>query len=49
MGGWFCQPPIYEAVSSRILEEGLSLHDHNVRRMNRWVAAIKFDDPSTVA
>ena len=48
MGGWFSQPPIYKAVPSGIFEKGLSLHDHNVRRMNRWVAAIKFNGPSTV-
>ena len=48
MGGWFSQPPIYKAVPSGIFEKGLSLHDHNVRRMNRWVAAIKFNEPSTV-
>ena len=48
MGGWFSQPPIYKAVPNGIFEKGLSLHDHNVRRMNHWVAAIKVDDPSTV-
>ena len=49
--GFVNHRPIYDAISCRVSpKEGLSLHDHNVRRMNHWVAAIGFDreDPSTV-
>ena len=43
--------PCYEAVSCRVSEAGdVSMHDHDVHRMNHWVAAIDLDrvDSSTV-
>ena len=49
--GFVNHRPIYDAISCRVSrKEGLSLHDHNVRRMNHWVAAIGFvrEDSSTV-
>ena len=46
--GFVDHRPIYEAISCRISEEGLNMHEHNVRKMNHWVAAIKVDDLNTV-
>jgi hypothetical protein len=49
--GFINHRPFYDAISCRTSpQQGLSLHDHNVRRMNGWVVAIAFsrEDTSTV-
>ena len=49
--GFINHRPIYDAISCRVSpKEGLSLHDHDMSKMNHWVVAIGFDreDSSTV-